>query len=670
MENLKNWVKNRFSSSPKSTAWFVFLLSLSLTMYLSYTEYQLRLSNEREEVIFKLNELENRLYNALNNGVSAAKTLGFFAQNQEDITTDFEKIGKEILYSNPLVDVIQYLDSVTIVAVYPLAGNEVVIGYDVMADPATSKELMEAINRKEVFFSGPLPLKQGGMGIVGRYPLFENDRLQGLSAIIIYVETIFEEGKLNDDSEGKFTVKLSKRNVNTGEIENYIPQSDQSNPSGYLASIPIDIGNWTLSVQLNESTALSKGLFTIFLRIILSLALGYVAWILARQPALLRKKVSEQSFEIIQANERFELATKATSDVIWDWDLLTNKVYRSDQFFEMFGYDGLEKTNTSDFWRKNIHPFDEERVSSNLDQTLRSDTEFWEQEFRVKKADESYAYIIDKGYIIRNSEGKAVRMIGAIQDISKRKNAEIELLKANQSLENANKELNVFAFLASHDMREPLRMISSFMSLLEKKYSKNLDEKAHQYISFAIDGAKRLTILINDLLEYSKVGFDLSTIEKIDTKSLINEVIALKSDLIRESDAQIVVGDLPDIMGIKTPIQILFQNLIGNALKYKKTDIAPIIKISGREKTDILEFSIEDNGIGIEAEYLDHIFGILNRLHPKEKYPGTGMGLATCRKIVTQHGGEIWAESVVGEGSKFLFTLKKHEQPTSENSFS
>lgn len=670
MENLKNWVKNRFSSSPRNTAWFVFFLSLSLTMYLSYTEYQLRLSIEREEVIFKLNELENRLYSALNNGVSAVKTLAFYAQNQENVVSNFESIGKEILASNPLVDVIQYLDSGTIVAVYPLIGNEVVIGYDVLADPRTNKEVIEAINRKDVFFSGPFHLKQGGLGIVGRYPLFGNGKLKGLAAIIIYVETIFEKGKLNDNSDGRFSVKLTKKNVNSGEIENYIPQSDGSNPSGYLASSLIDVGNWTLSVQLIKSTALSKGLYAIFLRFILSFALGYVAWIVARQPALLRKKVQEQSEEIIQANERFELATKATSDVIWDWNIANNNIYRSDHFFKLLGYEDSDQITNNDFFRTIIHPQDIEEVTKQLDQTLESPDLFWEKEFRVKKADNTYAYINDKGYIIRNSEGQAIRMIGATQDISKRKNVEIELLKANLSLENANKELNVFAFLASHDMREPLRMISSFMSLLEKKYGKDLDEKAHQYISFAIDGAKRLTSLINDLLEYSKVGFDLNTIEKIDTKSLLNEVIALKSDLIRESNAQIIVGELPDIIGIKTPIQILFQNLIGNALKYKNPDSAPIIKISGGVKNDLLEFSIEDNGIGIEAEYLDHIFGILNRLHPKENYPGTGMGLATCRKIVTQHGGEIWAESAIGVGSKFLFTLKTYGQQSSENSFS
>ncbi|MFN3997666.1 ATP-binding protein [Algoriphagus sp.] len=630
-------------------------------MYLSYAEYQLKLAVEREEVISKLNELENRLFSALNNGISAVKTLAFYAQNQANVIAKFESIGKEILASNPLVDVIQYLDSGTIVAVYPLEGNEAVIGYNVLEDSTRNIEVLEAVRRKDVFFSGPIRLKQGGIGIVGRYPFFKNGELQGLSAIIIKVETIFENGLLSDHVDEKFLVKITKTNPNSGEIENYIPSRDVSEASGFAASRLIDIGNWTLTVQLKKSTAFSGVFLEIVLRIVFSIILGYATWNFARQPALLRKKLEEQSKEILAANERFELATKATSDVIWDWDIVNNKTYRSDLFFQLLGYDESDQIGNNDFFISIIHPQDIDQVNKNLEETLQSSGLFWEQEFRIKKADNSYAFINDKGYILRNVNGEAIRMIGATQDISKRKNAEIELLEANKSLANVNQELKIFAFLASHDMREPLRMISSFLTLLQKKYSTELDQKANQYINFAIDGSKRLTILINDLLEYSKVGFDPNNLEKIDTNELLKEVLSLKSDIIRESDAEIILEDLPSIWGIRTPIQILFQNLIGNALKYKNLEVKPIIRISGSVGKDFLEFSIEDNGIGIEAEYLEHIFGILNRLHSKEMYPGTGMGLATCRKIVTQHGGEIWAESELGVGSKFLFTLKIYE---------
>jgi PAS domain S-box-containing protein len=388
--------------------------------------------------------------------------------------------------------------------------------------------------------------------------------------------------------------------------------------------------------------------------------LGFAAWYLALQPAMLQRKVEEQSKEIIHVNERFELASKATSEVIWDWNISSDKIYRSDLFFTSLGYENLDEINTSKFFGTIIHPQDAEEVTRDVEKTLQSNRLFWEKEFRIRKADGNYIYINDRGYIQRDNTGKAIRVIGATQDVSKRKQTELELLVANQSLATANEELKAFAFLASHDMREPLRMISSFMSLLEKKYKNELDDKAHQYIAFAIDGAKRLTNLINDLLEYSKVGFDIDNIEKINTRALIQEVIELKSDLIRESNAQLIIGDLPNIMGIKTPIQILFQNLIGNAIKYRKEDIDLIIKVSGKVEEDFLEFCIEDNGIGIETQYLDQIFGILKRLHPKEKYPGTGMGLATCRKIVTQHGGKIWAESQIGMGTKFSFKLNNY----------
>src|SRR5690606_4960288 len=327
----------------------------------------------------------------------------------------------------------------------------------------------------------------------------------------------------------------------------------------------------------------------------------------------------------------------------------------------MLGYEKNETTGTNNFWQSIIHPDDIEWVRKRMVEILEGSGQYWAQEFRVKKGDGSYAYIIDRGFILRDSDGKAVRMIGAIQDISTRKAAELELVELNQQLTRANEELKVFASVASHDLREPLRMISSFLALLEKKYGDSLDEKAHQYISFAIDGAKRLTTLINDLLEYSRVGFDPALIEKINTSELVNEVVKLNSNLLRENDAILTIKDLATINGIKIPLQLVFQNLIGNALKYRHQDLAPQIRISGRELEDFWEFSISDNGIGIEADYLEFIFGLSKRVHSKVKYPGSGMGLATCRKIITQHGGRIWAESTPGLGSTFSFTIKKND---------
>ncbi|OOG76569.1 hypothetical protein B0E43_08575 [Algoriphagus sp. A40] len=648
-------------SNPKLTGWITFLAILSLTTFLTLVEYKLNLSEEREIVNTELNKFESRFTTALSDGISAAKTLGFFAQNKDEVIQNFEEIGRQILESNPQVDVIEFLDSGTIVAVYPLVGNEAVLGYNVLKDPKNFREVEESIRRKDVYFSGPITLRQGGTGIVGRYPLFDEGKFIGLSAVIIHFDKLVERALQDIHNEDRFIVQLSKVNPNTGILEKFVSSGDSLNFSGYKATVPIEVGNWLLSVQLKESLAWYDLRWFILGRIILSGIFGIAAWNFARQPSLLIKKLNDKSKEILLANERFELATRATSDAIWDWNLETNEKYRSSQFSVLFGYSQKVLDDNKQFRTDLIHPEDLERVQSKLQETLSGDTTSWEIEFRGKKADQTYAYVSEKGYIIRNEQGKAIRMIGATQNITKQKLDELSLIEANQKLSNANAELKAFASMASHDMREPLRMISSFMSLLEKKYGASLDDKAHQYISFAIDGAKRLTLLIHDLLDYSKVGFDSNLIESINTKDLIQEVMALKSALIQENNATLIIEELPNIKGVKMPLRILFQNLIGNALKYRKPDTKPEIKISGKEENGFWKFSIKDNGIGIEADYLEAIFGILKRLHPKEKYPGTGMGLAVCRKIILQHEGKIWAESTPGIGSEFFFTIKKHE---------
>jgi PAS domain S-box-containing protein len=660
LEKIKTTIVNFLSTYPRITGWSVFSGILFLTAYLTWTEYQIRISNERENVKSKLYELENSVLFSIRNGISAAKTLAFFAQNF-DVTANFDSIGKQILESNPNVDVIQYLDSGTIVAVYPLAGNESVIGYNVTKDPTRSEEVLEAFNRKDIYFSGPFDLKQGGVGIVGRYPIFEKSgKLKGFSATIIYLETLIKNTGLAAPEDNSYAIKFSKLDKTTGEWINFLPEEPISEEyPGYQESVLIPEGNWQLSVQLKNSNAFSGLIPSLLLRLLTAVIFGLISWNFARIPSVLKKKVEEQSKDLKLATERFELASKATSDFIWDWDLVNDNTFRSTSFYQTFGYSLDESIANNDFWESIMHPEDLEEVRKNLNKSLEGNDHFWAKEFRVRKKSGEYNFILDKGFILRDSSGKAVRMIGASQDVTARKIAEQEIIQANAKLSSANQELKAFAALASHDMREPLRMISSFMDLLQKRYGDKLDDKAIQYIHFATDGAKRLTQMINDLLEYSKAGFDLEKLEEIEVGEIIQEVLDLKSDIVRSTGAQFSFQDLPKIKALKIPLKILFQNLIGNSLKYVNPNLTPEIKVYGEDLGEFWKFTVRDNGIGIEADYLEEIFGILKRLHPKEKYPGTGMGLATCRKIVTQFGGEIWAESELGKGTQLIFTIKK-----------
>lgn len=253
------------------------------------------------------------------------------------------------------------------------------------------------------------------------------------------------------------------------------------------------------------------------------------------------------------------------------------------------------------------------------------------------------------------------------KDVTQRKVSDTRLLELNESLQaqarelaTSNAELEQFAYVASHDLQEPLRMVTGFLTQIEKKYNDKLDEKGRQYINFAVDGAKRMRQIILDLLEFSKVGSLEDSIEDIDLGKMVNEVTALYRKQIEEKKAAVQFEDLPVIRSFKAPLRQVFQNLISNGLKYNDKTAGAAIKIACKETKKYWQIAVSDNGVGIEPEYFDKIFIIFQRLHNKDEYSGTGMGLAIAKKIVENLGGKIWVESEKGKGSTFYFTVLKN----------
>jgi PAS domain S-box-containing protein len=230
-------------------------------------------------------------------------------------------------------------------------------------------------------------------------------------------------------------------------------------------------------------------------------------------------------------------------------------------------------------------------------------------------------------------------------------------LRASE-LAESNAELERFAFVASHDLQEPLRMITGFMNLLKKQHSAKLDADAQQYIGFAVEGAERMKKMITDLLEYSRVGTTKEEPGPVDLNILMAEVTNLFSKTISETGATLETGFLPVIKGKKTQLLQLFQNLTSNALKYRSRE-TPRISISCRKENGFWKFEFRDNGIGIDPKFSEKIFVIFQRLHNKSQYSGTGIGLAICKKIVEQHGGKIWIEPNEGQGTIFCFTVNE-----------
>lgn len=616
------------------------------------------------------------------------------------------------------------------------------------------------------------------------------------------------------------------------------------------------------------------------------------------------KKTQE---ELEESNLRYEYVTRATSDAIWDWDLRTDEVYYGGSFQTLFGYSVENIEKNSMLWEDHVHPDDLSRVLETIEAVIKGYLETLTLEYRFEKSDGTYAFIQDQGILIKDKYGTPIKMVGAMQDITNRKNIELELLQFKKIIDNSkdgiaivdlegkityinpafsdtigfdplihnhpesvydnrqlvgqvfdtllsgkywkgdveiktqagelisyylsggpvfdeegklkavygihtditerkqaeqnirkayyerntilesigdgffavdkswtinywnreaekllgvtkkqalgnnlwdvfdhmakstsyskyleaidtnqvihfvdyypslhkwyevsaypsvdglsvffkditerkiydiqvrelnevlrtkvkelavsNRELEQFAYVASHDLQEPLRMISSFLTQLQRKYDDQLDAKAHQYIHFAVDGAKRMRQIILDLLDFSRVGRGDSEKELVNLNEVINEILILFRKNIEDTKALFVISDLPSINVPNASIRQLLQNLVSNAMKYQSPENSPLIEIGFTEKPDYWEFWVKDNGIGISSDYFEKIFIIFQRLHTKDQYSGTGMGLAICRKIVENIGGKLWVESEEEKGSTFYFTIPKTTISVSE----
>lgn len=248
-------------------------------------------------------------------------------------------------------------------------------------------------------------------------------------------------------------------------------------------------------------------------------------------------------------------------------------------------------------------------------------------------------------------------ILASVRDVTERRQAEEELQKALANLEQSNRELQQFVYVASHDLREPLRMVTSYVQLLERRYKEKLDRDAGEFIAYAVDGAHRMQRLIDDLLEYSRVETRGKEFGPVNMGSVFSQAADNLKIAIEESHAEITHGELPVVIADEMQLMQLLQNLIGNAIKFRKKEQPPRIHVSAERNGTQWIFAVRDNGIGIDPAQFGRIFMIFQRLHTHEEYPGTGIGLAVCKKIVERHGGRIWVESQPGEGSAFYFAL-------------
>ena len=360
---------------------------------------------------------------------------------------------------------------------------------------------------------------------------------------------------------------------------------------------------------------------------------------------LLELPILEQ--KIVDQNMAFEKALESNMIGFWDWNIKNNTEYLSPTFKKMFGYEDHEMENSPDSWQKIIHTDDLPIVNEVFESHVRSKGEVpYDNEVRIFHKNGQIVWVWRKGKVIDwDDKGNPIRMVGSHVDITHLK-----------ELTDSNKQLERFAYVASHDLQEPLRTVNDFVKLFKDEYGETLEKEGHIYLDFIKSAAIRMQNLVIGILEYSKIKGEINR-EMVELDKVVEDVLLDLQIKIDDLKADIKVANLPVINGNAIELHSLFLNLIGNALKFVDGK-APKILIQASKASDKFQFLVQDNGIGIKEEHQEKIFDIFTRLHQDESYVGTGIGLAHCKKIVELHGGKIWVDSEPGQGSKFYFTLK------------
>lgn len=343
-------------------------------------------------------------------------------------------------------------------------------------------------------------------------------------------------------------------------------------------------------------------------------------------------------------------------DGIWYWDLeRPENAFISPRFWKVCGYDPATRGHAASDWQNQIHPDDRISVLKELSATCDNSGRHFDREVRFLHKNGSTVWMRCHGLVIGNDDGKPVRLLGTHTDISALKESQDALLESDTRLEISIRELEQFAYVTSHDLKQPLRIAASFAELLAKNYRGKLDDKADQYIDYILNEARYMQQLLDDLLKLSRIDtrFDPST---TNCGILLEDILQELKAEIDETDAEVAVGPLPTIRADPKQIRQVFMNILRNAIKFRSEE-RPRIGITATRDCGTWNFSIADNGIGIDSEFHDRIFTIFQKLHARDEYPGTGIGLTIVKKIIDRHGGQISIDSASGHGTRINFSI-------------
>ena len=403
------------------------------------------------------------------------------------------------------------------------------------------------------------------------------------------------------------------------------------------------------NVEAKQRVAQTK--LVLLLGTVLGVLIAVVSgWIVCRDIAA--RGLAEVALR--EGEERFRDLANNISQLAWMADEKGSIFWYNQRWFDYSGTTLEEMAGWG--WQKVHHPDHVQGVVDKISRCFQNG-EVWEDTFPLRGRDGNFRWFLSRAVPIRDSEGKVLRWFGTNTDISASKEAEKHLAETVAELKRSNEELQQFAYVSSHDLQEPLRMVSSYTQLLAKRYKGRLDSDADEFIAFAVDGCNRMKGLIQDLLAYSRAGTTGRALGQVSGKDALQEALENLKITIAQSGAVVTQDSLPDLRTDKMQLTQVFQNLVGNAIKYRSAEV-PRVHVSSTKNGDHeWIFSVRDNGLGIAPQYFERIFILFQRLHGRNEFEGTGIGLAICKKVLERLGGRIWVESQPDKGSTFFFAL-------------
>jgi PAS domain S-box-containing protein len=372
------------------------------------------------------------------------------------------------------------------------------------------------------------------------------------------------------------------------------------------------------------------------------------------------------------SSERLQLATRTAKIGIWDWDLVKNKLLWDESMCQLYGIQERDFGEVYDEWASALHPEDKAHAEGEIQAALRGEREYT-PEFRILRPDGSTRYIKAESKTFRDRDGKPLRMIGTNIDITDQKQAEMEIHRLNQELEQrvvertaqleaAIYDLENFNYSASHDLRIPLRAIDGFSRILLDEYSQKLDAEGIRLLSVVRDNTKKLAQYIDDMQAFSRTGRMAMAPVEIDMQALVRDVMEELEPAGDGRHIKLEINNLPTVYGDKPMLRWVLVNLLSNAIKFSRNQVTPRISVGATIEANEAIFFVQDNGVGFDMQYADKLFGVFERLHNVNEFEGTGIGLAIVKRIVSRHGGRVWAEGKVNEGATIYFSIPTGEK--------